>query len=188
MRLFVALDLSPEVREAIAQFAGEMRRALPDARWVRPEGIHVTLKFIGEVTDGRVPGIAAALEETKSSAPVDLQFSGAGFFPNERRPRVFWIGVHASSNLAETAADIDSRLSKLGIPAETREFRPHLTLARLDNIRGIEKLHAALQSARPRDFGSVRTSEMHLYRSELGRGGARYTVLQSFAFAPQSAA
>jgi 2'-5' RNA ligase len=184
MRLFVAMDLSESVRVALAQFCDKLRAEFPSARWVRTEGIHVTLKFIGEVQETLVREIEAALLSVRSEEPVQMSFRGAGFFPDERRPRVFWAAIDASQNLAQIAARIESRLEPLGIARESREFKPHLTLARIQDSRGIEKLHDELRRRGPLDFGSMRTSEMHLYRSELGRGGAKYTRLKTFDFAP----
>ena len=185
MRLFVALDLSDAVRTEIAKFCETLRAEFPSARWVRSEGIHVTLKFIGELEDDRVEKIENALSIVASNAPVEMSFRGTGFFPNERRARVFWIGIEATPNLAEIAAQVETQLEPLGIARESREFKPHLTLARIEELRGIEKLHEALRRHAPADFGTFRTNEMYLYRSELGRGGAKYTRLKTFAFARQ---
>ena len=182
MRLFVALDLSESVRAAIAAFCEKLRRALPSARWVRPEGIHVTLKFIGELNQDRVAPIQTALGKIHSAAPVEMALRGTGFFPNERRPRVLWAGIDASPNLAQLAAEIESQLEPLGIARESREFRPHLTLARFDDVHDIENLHAALKESSTQEFGAVKTSEIHLYESKLGRGGAQYTRLATFHF------
>jgi 2'-5' RNA ligase len=186
MRLFVALDLSESIRAAIATFCERLRRAYPAARWVRTEGIHVTLKFIGEVAEDRVPAIQTALDKIRVSAPIEMNFRDTGFFPNERRPRVFWIGIHAAPNLAQIAAEIESQLEPLGIPRESRDFRPHLTLARFEETRGLEELLAALQESGSREFGSLETSEMHLYQSKLGHGGAQYTRLATFHFSPEA--
>ncbi|MFZ0819372.1 MAG: RNA 2',3'-cyclic phosphodiesterase [Candidatus Acidiferrales bacterium] len=186
MRLFIALDLSESVRAAISAFCEKLRRALPSARWVRPEGIHVTLKFIGELSEDRVGPIQSALEKIHSLAPVEMAFRGTGFFPNERRPRVFWAGIEASPNLARIASDIEAQLEPLGIAREAREFRPHLTLARFDELRGIEKLLAALHESAVQEFGAQKTSEMHLYESKLGRGGAQYTRVATFHFSPEA--
>jgi 2'-5' RNA ligase len=182
MRLFVALDLTEPVRAALTQFCDALRIEFPAARWVRGEGIHVTLKFIGEVKEEIVAPIENALSVVQSAAPAELHFRGAGFFPDARRPRVFWAGIDASPNLADIAAQIETRLEVLGIARESREFKPHLTLARISETRGIEKLHAALNKCGPVDFGTVLTNEMYLYRSELGRGGAKYTRLGAFRF------
>jgi 2'-5' RNA ligase len=186
MRLFVALDLSDRVHAEIAKFCDKLRAEFPSARWARSEGIHVTLKFIGEVAEGDVARIEDALSTVHSDGPVEMNFRGAGFFPNERRPRVFWIGIDATPNLAEIVTQIEMPLERLGVERESREFRPHLTLARIPESQGIEKLRDALRRYGPVDFGGVRTNEMHLYRSELGRGGAKYTRLRTFTFATTS--
>jgi 2'-5' RNA ligase len=183
VRLFVALDLSDAVRSEIAKFCETLRAEFPSARWVRSEGIHVTVKFIGEVGDDRVEKIGNALSAVVSNAPVEMNFRGTGFFPNERRPRVFWIGMAATPSLAEIAAQVETQMEPLGIARESREFKPHLTLARIEDSRGIDKLQEALRRRGPTDFGAVRTNEMYLYRSELGRGGAKYTRVKTFAFA-----
>jgi RNA 2',3'-cyclic 3'-phosphodiesterase len=183
MRLFVALDLSDSVRAALAKFCEKLRAEFPAARWVRGEGIHVTLKFIGEVDDDRVEKIEKSLSIVDSAGPVEMSFRGTGFFPDERRPRVFWIGIDATPNLAEIAAQVETQLEPLGIARESREFKPHLTLARIEESRGIEKLRDAIRRYGPVQFGTVRTNEMYLYRSELGRGGARYTRVKTFGFA-----
>lgn len=183
MRLFVALDLSDAVRSEIVKFSEKLRAEFPAARWARSEGIHVTLKFIGEVQDERIPQIENALSGVNSAAPVEMNFRGAGFFPDERRPRVFWIGIQGTPNLAEIAAQIETQLEPLGVARESREFKPHLTLARISESRGIERLREVLRKRGAIDFGTVRTNEMYLYRSELGRGGAKYTRIKTFAFA-----
>jgi 2'-5' RNA ligase len=182
------MDLTDAVRAAIVRYCDGLRKAFPSARWVKPDGMHVTLKFIGEVNADKVHGIGAALGEIRSPLPVDMTFQGVGFFPTERRPRVFWIGIAHSPNLAEIAAGIESRLEPLGITGETRAFHPHLTLARLEDSRGVEKLHAAIRGAGPAEFGDVRASEMHLYQSELKPGGAQYARLASFRLAPEAVA
>jgi 2'-5' RNA ligase len=182
------MDLSGAVRAEIAKFCDGLREIIPTARWVRPEGMHVTLKFIGEVGEDSVQSIQAALQKIRCPSPVDMVFKSIGFFPNERRPRVFWVGISHSPNLAEIAADIESRLEPLGIAQETREFKPHLTLARFDDSRGIEALHSAIRKAGDVKFGGVHTSEFHLFQSELMRDGAKHTRLATFRFMPEATA
>jgi 2'-5' RNA ligase len=182
MRLFVALDLTDCVRETIARFCAKVRPALPDARWVRADSIHVTLKFIGETGKERLAAIREALSTIRSAAPVEMKFRGVGFFPDARRPRVFWAGIGASANLAEIAAEVESRLEPLGIARESREFRPHLTLARIEKTSGVGKLQAAVCETAELQFGSVCTNKMHLMRSELGRGDPRYSRIETYDF------
>jgi 2'-5' RNA ligase len=183
VRLFVALDLNDSVRDKIAKFCEALQAEFPSARWARIEGIHVTLKFIGEVPEESVTRIEDALNAVNSDAAVEMNIRGAGFFPDERRPRIFWIGIDATPNLVELAGQIETHLEPLGVTRESREFKPHLTLARISEPRGVDKLRDALRRYGAVDFGAVRTNEMHLYRSELGSGGAKYTRLKTFRFA-----
>ncbi len=187
MRLFVALDIPDEVRRTIGEMLARLRDLARGARWVPPEGVHVTLKFIGEIPEGRVAAFEEALRGVCGvgiAAPVEAKFRGAGFFPNERHPRVFWAGVEASTNLAKLAGDVDRRLSALGIAAESRGFRPHLTLARFKSEDGLPRLREEIKKLEPFDFGSMQSSEFCLFQSQLGPGGAKYTKLAAFPFGP----
>jgi 2'-5' RNA ligase len=187
VRLFLALEIPSAVRENLAALINELRAvdassSKNKARWVRAENLHVTLKFIGHVDAGKLDAIRAALAEVRSDAPVELRFRGLGFFPNDRRPRVLWAGVEGSPNLVALAGEIDARLSKLGIPRETRDFAPPLTLARFDPPGISEELRAAAQKNVAREFGNVRTGEFHLFESKTRPTGAEYTRLSSFSF------
>ena len=185
MRLFVALEIPDEVRRAIAEMITRLQDVARGARWVRAEGVHVTLKFIGETPAERVAVIEQALRGAGAAGiagPVEATFRGVGFFPNERHPRVFWSGVDASSNLAELAREVDTHLSPLGIAAESREFRPHLTLARFKSEDGLSRLREEIKKLEPFDFGSMQANEFHLFESKLGAGGAKYSKLATFPF------
>ncbi len=150
---------------------------------MRPENLHVTLKFIGHVDTGKVDAIRAALEEVRFDELVELRFRRLGFFPNAKRPRVFWAGMEASPNLAPLASDIDTRLKKLGISSETKEFAPHLTLARFDPPGISDGLSEIAQQNVAREFGAARTGEFHLFESKTRSSGVEYTRLSSFPFA-----
>jgi RNA 2',3'-cyclic 3'-phosphodiesterase len=191
MRLFVALDLPDEARDAVRELIANLRPLCASARWVRPEGMHVTLKFIGHVPAEKLDPIRVALAGVPSSALVAMHYHGVGFFPNERCPRVVWCGVDASQNLAQLAADIESALEPLGIAPEQRKFVPHLTLARFDfkgpdkrgqSPDGVDKLARHVQEMKPQDFGSARETQFHLYESTLKPSGAEYRKLESIAF------
>ena len=186
MRLFVALEIPPGVRENLEALVRELRAVDARPRWIRAENLHVTLKFIGETAPERLDAIRDALGTVRSPAPVKLQFQGLSFFPNEKRPRVFWAAMGASANLPELAKDVDSALEKIGISREQREFSPHLTLARFNDTRLSRELDAAIQERSGREFGSYTTSEFHLYESKLKRSGAEYTRLSSFPFFAES--
>ena len=191
MRLFVAVEIPSQVRESLAALIEELQAADPGfseqrARWVRPGNLHVTLKFIGHMDAAKLDPIRSELFQVCLDSPVDVAFRGVGFFPNDRRPRVFWVGIKASTNLAELATEIDRRLEPLGVPRETREFAPHLTLARFEPPGVSPKLQEEIQTHAKREFGSLHTHEFHLIESKLRREGAEYTTLQSFQFAPES--
>jgi len=187
VRLFVALDFPDAIRSAIRELVARLKPLAKDARWARVEGMHVTLKFIGQVEPEQCERMVSALASIQSDAPVDLQFQGVGFFPSERRPRVFWCGIEASPNLRELAADIERALLPLGVPAEKREFVPHLTLGRFDSPHGLGQLIERSQELRSLDLGRTRQEQFHLFESVLKRSGAEYTKLKSFAFAKEPA-
>jgi RNA 2',3'-cyclic 3'-phosphodiesterase len=191
VRLFVALDLPEAVRRSLTDVMNQLKPKCREARWVRPESMHLTLKFIGHaVADGdtqKLGELRAALVTIRSSEPVELHFRGIGFFPNERRPRVVWCGIKSSQNLAQIAADVDRVLEPLGIPRESRDFAPHLTLARIDPPRRVDALARAAQELQSADFGSARESEFFLFESKLKRSGAEYTKIESYPFAKAAA-
>lgn len=183
MRVFVALDIPEQVRSRISAFCAKLKGACPQARWARVENLHVTLKFVGEISGEIVERIKAELAAIRLGAPVEMSFRNVGFFPSDRRPRVFWIGIHATPNLAKLAAETAQRLEPLDIPREPRPFRPHLTLARFNSHEGIERLREELGKVESLEFGSTQTGKLHLYRSELKPGGAQYTRLETVPFA-----
>lgn len=185
MRLFVALDIPIETREALCSFIAQLKPKCASAQWVRPEAMHITLKFIGHIGEENLAAIRDALAKARSAEPIEMQFRGLGFFPNDNRPRVFWCGVHASPNAAVLAADLDRALAKLGIEAETRSFTPHLTLARFKEgggRSGLVEIVNAAHEMHSRDFGSLATSEFHLFESATKSTGAQYTKLSTFHF------
>jgi 2'-5' RNA ligase len=186
MRLFVALDLPGEMGEALGEPIRRLKPLCRAARWARPEGMHVTLKFIGHaIASGdteKLDAARAALAAVKSSEPVKISYRGVGFFPDARRPRVIWCGVEASENLATLAADLERGLEPLGIPREARTFVPHLTLARFKSPEGVDALVRSAAEWASRDFGSTRETEFHLFESLRKPGGAEYRKIESYSF------
>ncbi len=165
----------------------------PEARWIRPESLHVTLKFIGEQPAERVDAIADRLRHIEAPS-LQLKVAGHGFFPTAEAPRVFWIGVVENQGLTELAMKCDAALAELGIPQERRPYSPHLTLARASgrssgspNWRKGDRansIFSALQLPRDHlnapDFGKVDVREFDLYRSQLSPTGSLYTKLRNF--------
>ncbi len=216
MRVFVALNIPEDVRAAIGALIAKMRPACqnilagskrsprPVARWARIESAHITLKFIGEVPSETIDPIKAALARIRLPDPVEMKFRNVGFFPNERRPRVFWAGIEAGAELGALAAAVETFLEPLGIARERRAFSPHLTLARFESPRGtradstlalkasseawsppeyLDSLREAISGAGPLEFGGTTAKEFHLYQSILKPSGAEYTRLATYRFA-----
>lgn len=192
MRIFIGIDLDPEIRARIARFLEGVEGFAPDARWVSPESLHVTLKFIGEQAPERVQAIAERLRRVESSA-FEIRSAGYGFFPTAKAPRVFWIGIQSGPKLATLAENIDIAVAELGIPREDRGFSPHLTLARGGGRSGSPKwrkgdgpnavfaeLEKRLAAMGELDFGTTRAQEFILYQSQPSPGGSKYTRLQHF--------
>ena len=186
MRLFVAFDLPDEVRRSLAGVIERLKPKLRSAKWVRPESMHLTLKFIGHViADGdaqKLSDLRAALAAVRCDRPVEMRYRGIGFFPHSRRPRVIWCGVEGTKNLAQMAADIGAALEPLGVAREERAFVPHLTLARIESPNGAEPLVRAAEELPSSDFGSARETQFYLFESKTKPSGAEYTKIAAYPF------
>jgi|SRR5271166_166389 len=193
MRIFIGIDLDSEVRARISRFLEGVQGFAPDAKWVRPESLHITLKFIGEQTPDRVDAITERLRRIEGD-PFEIRAGGYGFFPTAKAPRVFWIGIHAGPQLVTLAESIDVAVAELGIPREDRAFSPHLTLARAGGRSGSPKwrkgdgpnavfavLEKRIAAMGELDFGTMTAREFILYQSELSAGGSKYTKVQRFS-------
>jgi 2'-5' RNA ligase len=196
MRVFVGLDIDEEIRGRIGEFVEEVRGLAPDVRWVAPDSLHVTLKFIGERPDAAVAEIEKALGSV-SSASFEISFRGCGFFPTAKAARVFWVGIVADARLSELAGNVEVSLVGIGIPKEERAFSPHLTLARGGARIGsgsgspgrrsgdrvnqrFAKLQQRLAERPAPEFGTMAAREFFLYRSQLSPKGSRYTKIAGF--------
>jgi 2'-5' RNA ligase len=192
VRLFIALEIPSAVRRNLASLIADLR-ALDDSasknksRWVRPENLHVTLKFIGNVDPSRLDQIQSMLADIPRTEEISLHLHGVGFFPNSKRPRVFWAGIESSPSLSQLANLIDKRLEEIGVPRETRGFAPHLTLARFDPPGISDPLRLAAEQHAGTDFGTLHTREFHLFESKTRPTGAEYTRLSSFPVAKAEA-
>ncbi len=193
MRLFVALDIDPEIRTRIARFIEAVGGFASGARWVTPESLHITLKFIGELPENLLEKAKEGLSRVEFS-PVAVQFRGYGFFPTAKGARVFWIGIESGPELARLAGMVDDALSTLGIPREEHAFTAHLTLARGGGGSGspqrrredgpnqtFEILQKHLASIPQPGFGTMTAREFFLYQSQLSPRGAKYTKLERFS-------
>ncbi len=187
LRLFVAVELPDEVRGALVSTIDALRRAgaQDGLRWVRPEGVHVTLKFLGAVPLGRVLAIVDALKTgLRAAAAFDLQPAGVGSFGGRRNLRVVWVGVGGDIEaLSALAARVEAALAPLGFPPEQRPFAAHLTLARVWEdapSSGREALHALLARFEPPPYPTFHVEHVSLMQSTLKPRGAVYRALATF--------
>ena len=195
MRLFIALDIDDTIRDRISRFTDGVSGFAPEARWVKPESLHITLKFIGEQPDAMIDQIKHALTTVKTIS-LTIHFRGYGFFPTAKSARVFWIGMEAGPDLASLARTIDKNTATLGIPKEARAYSPHLTLARGAGgsgsprwrredgpNRSFQRLQEKLAALPVPDFGTMTAREFFLYQSKLSPKGSTYTKLAGFSLA-----
>ncbi len=190
MRLFVAVELPPPVRDQIAAIQEGLRDLPLPVRWVRPEGIHLTLRFIGEVGKERLEAIREALVRLPGDgiSPFRIGAAGVGTFPESGAPRVLWVGLHGDLEaIARLAQGVESALTAIGIPAEPRPFRPHLTLGR---VRGRERgdWREYLRKHDRTEAGQIPVDGFCLFESQLGPGGATYRILARFGLSGETAA
>jgi 2'-5' RNA ligase len=178
MRLFIGLDLPGEVVRNLERLLDRLR---PAARlnWSPPANLHITTKFIGEWPEERLAELQAALGGLPSREVIEVQVHRVGFFPNPHSPRSFWCGIDAPA-LCALAADTDRALSALGITADTRDFSPHLTLARIKERPHLQALREAVAALPSLDFGRFEADRFFLYQSTLRPAGSVYTKLAEF--------
>jgi 2'-5' RNA ligase len=179
IRAFIAVNLAPVVIEEIAKVQSALQSAGGDVRWVRMEGIHLTLKFLGDIARPQVEPILATLREALQEQPALLVHArGLGAFPNLKRPRVVWVGL-IGDGLKRLSDTIETALMPLDFPPEERDFKPHLTLGRVRTLRGWEQVLAVAKTHEQADFGQSRVEEVTLYQSDLRPDGAVYHQLGS---------
>jgi 2'-5' RNA ligase len=186
VRLFVALHIAQEIRDAITSLVGELKSLDESWKWARTENLHVTLKFLGEISPEKLQGVKETLRGVPAEFPFLLKFASLGFFPSERRPRVLWVGLDAPPGLAKLANAIEESLAKIGIAPEEREFSPHLTLARSKEGGISPNLSEAIARHKKGRFGEMTAASFHLIESKLKSAGAEYTTLESFPGRPKS--
>ena len=178
LRTFIAIELPPDVRARVAQHIACLRHELPDARasWSREDNLHLTLKFLGNVSVADIQKVSNAVASAAKSAPsFELTFSDCGTFPPHGRPGVLWIGTQTSGLQALHAA-IDKELAEAGFPRESRPFRPHLTIARLRHPQGARRL-AELHKSLGFPVIAFDVSEVVVFRSELLKDGSKHTAI-----------
>src|SRR5580698_10487410 len=181
MRLFTGVDLPDNVREKLERLLMHLRPCA-HLKWSPLYNLHVTLKFIGEWPEEKLPQLEAALRTVAPRRAIPAEVKGLGWFPNPHHPRVFWAGVHGGESFSLLAKDIDVGLAPLGIAAEERVFNAHLTLARIKEPVPLQALRSAIAALESVEFGAFDVSRFYLYRSQPGPAGSIYTKLSEYPF------
>jgi 2'-5' RNA ligase len=179
MRLFIALELPDEIKQGIARVQEQLKRSGASAGWTRPEGMHLTLKFLGEVSEEKVSAIVAALNDAaKGFGKLKLEIAGAGAFPNAKNPRVIWLGVTGDvEKLGALQSSVENAMEKSGFEREARKFIPHLTLARIKLPNPRDNWQQAIDAIKDVNLGGFEAGRVSLMQSELKREGSVYTEI-----------
>ena len=185
IRSFIAIDLPSGVQRALEELAAELKKSDAPVGWVRPEAIHLTLKFLGSVPEEMVASISSTLEQiARSVSPFQLQPCGCGAFPSIKQARVVWVGLQGDNGqLAELQKMVETAMVPFGFQPEGRPFRGHLTLGRVKGRQRLQALQQILLARQGFITEPFDVAELVLYKSELRPEGARYTPLFRAPFA-----
>jgi len=187
IRTFIAVDLPPAVLDALDQISAQLQDKLPNTpvRWVNVEKMHLTLKFLGDVSTENIGMVERILKSEAAKRPVmEIGIGGIGAFPKTRHPRVIWIGIEAPTELFDLRRGIEDGVARLGYNYDKYEFTPHLTLGRISrkaSATDVRKVGSVLHDFQVGFLGVARIDAVHLYRSDLHPDGAKYTRLYSAA-------
>jgi 2'-5' RNA ligase len=178
VRAFIAVDLDPGIKDRLLALVKDLRATRAEVRWVAQAGMHLTLKFLGPIDEGRalrVKNVMAAVAARHPSFPLALE--GTGAFPGERSPRVLWVGFAAAPGLLALHGDLDAALEAEGFEREARGFTPHLTLGRVKGPERIAQAMAELARRRDESFGAMTVTKITLFESLLRPEGAEYRTV-----------
>ena len=190
LRTFIAVEIPSHVQKKIQQETEPLRKAIGASfvRWVSIQNVHLTLKFLGDVSPASVDTLTQMLRVEADSCPeLDMQISGLGSFPSLRRPRVLFIGIQAPAELEALYRGIESACARLGYESEGRGFSPHLTIGRIKQDASAsdqQKVRQALVETKIDSLGIARVNSVHLYKSDLKPTGSVYTKLYSAPLKP----
>ena len=183
LRAFIAIELPVEIQSVIADSTASLKKLLPKPliRWVAPQNVHLTLKFLGDISPSNLEYLVEALKvEAVSHEAFPISVGGLGAFPNPLRARVVWIGLEAPPALAALQQGVEAVAAKLGYPAEERPFSPHLTIGRVGqnaSASDLKRIHSALETIKLGILGRLRVQSVLIFKSDLQPGGPIYTHL-----------
>jgi 2'-5' RNA ligase len=184
MRLFTALELNAKVIQNLTELVRRLRPCAP-IKWVHPQNMHVTLKYIGDWQVGRLEELVRSLNQVKLPMALNVPLAGLGFFPHARNPRVFWAGAENTPALRQLASQVDVELQRLGIAPEVRPYHPHLTLGRIVENEPLDELHHVIEDLPSREFGTISPDRFVLFESTLTAAAPIYRKIAEFPFVTQ---
>jgi 2'-5' RNA ligase len=181
MRAFIAIELDPQIKKSLGQLVAKLNAKKCNVRWVKSPGMHLTLKFLGEVSSEKVLEVINVMHSVcKKYKAFPLKLAGTGTFPpGLRKPRVVWVGVDANKSLLHLQKELEEELAKISFPSEKRSYHPHLTLGRVKSGDGLSSLVDELENERGSEFGEMTVDEVVLFKSTLKPSGAEYTHISS---------
>lgn len=181
MRTFIAIELPDEIKESLARLQDRLKKSQADVKWVAPENIHLTLKFLGEISEAQLEKITGALEETcQNKKCFQISLSTIGAFPKINFPRVIWVGVEkGDQETKELAEELEERISRLGIPKEKHPFSSHITLGRVRSYLNKDKLINELKTAGFMEGKEFAVKELTFFKSTLTPKGPVYEILKT---------
>ncbi len=183
IRTFISINIDEALKKEINNLITDLKRHSFDVKWVPVENLHITLKFLGHISEETVERVKDSLYNIAPLfRPFRLRFNGMGFFPDMKRPRVIWIDISDKDNLKSLNKEIEERLTMIGLKKEDREFSPHLTIGRVRSLKDREKLIGLIENIKDREFGIIDVDRVFLMKSELRPGGAQYSVIAEFPF------
>lgn len=179
VRTFIAINMTDEIKETLGKTQTQLKKSNADVKWVSVEGMHITLKFLGNVSVGQLESVYQMVSEATSTFnQFTLSLNTLGAFPNLTSPKVVWVGVDkGKKECIELAKQIDNNLLRLGFPVEQKEFVPHLTLGRVKSARGRNELSKLISKLKNQPFGEMNVVNIEVMGSQLTPKGAIYTTL-----------
>lgn len=178
MRCFIAIEIPEVIKSELLEIGEELKKHGADVRWVKPDNIHLTLKFLGNIKEeiaGKISGIIEAICSHYDS--FDLTIKGLSVFPNRKSPRVLWVGIEGNNILATLQKEVDEGMSSIGFENEKREFTAHFTLGRFRSSRGKEALLDTINQRKNDNFGSITVRSLSLMKSDLSPTEAKYSKI-----------
>ncbi|GBE31876.1 2'-5'-RNA ligase [bacterium BMS3Bbin05] len=180
IRGFIAIPLTDELKAGIGDMVGSLKKTGADVKWVKPENLHLTLKFLGNIDMEKTKSITYRISEIAGGYDdFEFMLNGTGVFPGNNRPRIIWIGIRDHMNLIKIAKKIDAAMKGEGFEPEKRPFNPHITIGRARSSKGIDKLIPELVKYRSMNFGTQKAESIHLMKSTLKKRGAEYSSIFS---------